>query len=60
VRSDAGVAFLFLKNSDPTLTGQWLAAGDQTGEGWTVVKVGKSFVNVVSPEGRVVQIQSGP
>lgn len=59
IRLEQQIAYLYPRNSDPTLAGQWMAVGDQTDDGWTVVKVRSGAVNVVSPEGRVYQIQSG-
>jgi hypothetical protein len=50
--------FLYSKNSDPLLTGRWYVTGDQTGEGWTIVAISPQGVNVVSPKGKVYQINS--
>lgn len=49
-------AFIYFKNSDPLLTGRWYQIGDQTDDGWTVVSISRSTVNVVSPRGRVFEI----
>jgi len=48
--------YLFAKNSDPLITGRWYQVGDQTDAGWTVVQITASSVNIVSPRGRVYQI----
>lgn len=52
------VAYLYPKNSDPLLSGRWYQVGDQTDDGWTVVAISRSSVNVVSPRGRVFEINS--
>lgn len=51
-------AFLYPKNSDPLLSGRWYQVGDQTDDGWTVVAISRFSVNVVSPRGRVFEINS--
>lgn len=49
-------AYMYPKNSDPLLSGRWYQVGDQTDDEWTVVAISASGVNVVSPKGRVFEI----
>lgn len=55
---DGMAAFIYPRSGDPLIFGRWYFEGDATPEGWTIVKVERNHVKVVSPTGKVYQLQS--